>query len=195
MERRDALKYTAFFMGLSMSGAAISTIMAGCTTDDRDDWAPSFLEQSQADFLDEFSETIFPKTTTPGAKDAKVVRFIDAVRPFRFTPEDNEKFKTDLTAFMEKAKTEAGKDFTSLSPEKQLEWVTAVDKSSYEYLKANAAGTGNERPFYIVLKEHIAGGYFSSELVTKEFFVFDPTPGRYDACIPYEDIGRAWAIG
>ncbi len=194
MERRDALKYTAFFMGLSMSGAAISTIMAGCKVDESDSWAPTFLAQEQADFLNEFAETIFPKTATPGAKDAKVVRFIDAVRPLRYTVEDNEKFSTDLAAFMEKAKAEAGKNFTSLSPEKQLEWVTAVDTTSYEFMKANPDTKEIVRPFYIVLKEHIAGGYFSSEIVMKEFFAFDPNPGRYDACIPYEDVGRAWAL-
>ncbi|MDQ3017455.1 MAG: gluconate 2-dehydrogenase subunit 3 family protein [Bacteroidota bacterium] len=194
MERRDALRYTAFFMGLSMSGATISAIMSGCKTDDGDDWVSSFLSQEQSDFLADFGETIFPKTSTPGAKDAQVVRFIDAVRPLRYTVEDNEKFKTDLTAFIQKAKTEGGKEFVKLSPEKQLEWVTEVDKNSYEILNANSNTKDVERPFYIVLKEHIAGGYFSSELVMKEFFAFDPIPGRYDACIPYEDVGRAWAI-
>jgi hypothetical protein len=87
-----------------------------------------------------------------------------------------------------------GKEFVKASPEKRLEWVTAIDKAAYEFMAANKDQPQNERPFYLVLKEHIAGAYFNSEIVAKEFFAFDPNPGRYDACIPYEQIGRDWAL-
>lgn len=189
MERREAIKYTAMFMGISLSGATISSILSGCAVSDADDWAPSFLSPAEADFVNELAETIMPRTKTPGAKDAKVVRFIDTVRPLRYTMEENEKFKTELTALIEQAKIENGKEFISLSPEKQLEWVSKIDKSAYEY------ADGEERPFYISLKEQIAAAFFSSEIVMKEFFAFDPIPGGYDACIPYDEVGRAWALG
>src|SRR5688572_29378996 len=110
MERRDVIKYTALFMGASMSGATISAILAGCKVDTTDGWIPSFLSENEAAFIRELGETILPKTNTPGAKEAMVDRFIDTIRPLRFSVEDNEMFKKNLAAFMEQASNELGKD-------------------------------------------------------------------------------------
>jgi len=194
MERRDVLKFTAYFMGATLSSSTIAALLAGCKVDASIDWEPVFLTQDEAAFLDEFGETILPRTNTPGAKDAMVTRFIDTVRPMRYKPEDNVKFKSDLDAFMQQASTELGKDFVKVSTEKKLEWVTAVDKASYEAMKDKKDLPKEERPFYLSLKEQILGGYFSSEIVAKEYFNFDPIPGSYAGCIPYADVGRAWAL-
>jgi len=194
MERRDVIKYTAFFMGASLSASTISAILAGCKVDTSESWMPTHFTKAEADFISELGETILPKTNTPGAKDAMVERFLDTVRPLRYSTEENEKFKEGLNALMEQAKTDLGKDFVKASPEKRLEWVTAFDKSSFDAVKAQPKMPEEEKPFYLSLKEQILGGYFSSEVVAKEYFAFDPIPGRYDACIPYEEVGREWAL-
>lgn len=194
MERRDVLKYTAYFMGATLSSSTIAALLAGCKVDASIDWEPVFLTHGEVAFLDELGETILPKTHTPGAKDAMVTRFIDTVRPLRYKSEDNVKFKSDLDAFMEQASTELGKDFVKATTEKKLEWVTAVDKASYEAMREKKDLAKEERPFYMSLKEQILGGYFSSEIVAKEYFNFDPIPGSYAGCIPYTDVGRAWAL-
>lgn len=194
MERRDVLKYTAFVMGASLSSGTIAALVAGCKVDTSVDWQPAFLTYDQVNFIDELAEVILPKTKTPGAKDAFVTRYIDTIRPLRFSIEDNGKFKSNLDALIKMASQELGKDFVKATAEKKLEWVTAVDKASYEIIKNKIDLTADERPFYLSLKEQILGGYFSSEIVAKEFFEFDPVPGSYNGCIPYEDIGRAWAL-
>jgi hypothetical protein len=147
----------------------------------------------EAKFIDELGEVILPRTKTPGAKDARAVRYIDAIRPLRFTEEENLKFKADLNLFMEKSREELGRDFTSVEAVKKLEWVKALDKQSFE-LFHQEKDAGVERPFYMVLKEQIAVGYFNSEIVAKEYFAYDPNPGGYDPCLPYSEIGRAWAL-
>lgn len=194
MERRDVLKYTALYMGASLGSGTIAALISGCRVDTSVDWQPAFLTQDEASFIDELAETILPKTKTPGAKDALVTRFIDTVRPLRFSLEDNETFKNNLNTFINTATQELGKDFVNSSSEKKLAWVTAVDKASYELIKDKEDLAENERPFYLSLKEQILGGYFSSEIVAKDFFEFDPVPGRYNGCIPYEDVGKAWAL-
>ncbi len=194
MERREVLRYTALFMGASLSGATISAILAGCKVDTSEDWIPSYLTNVEAEFIRQIGETILPRTKTPGAIDAKVDRFIDTIRPLRYSAEDNEKFKSHLSAFMEQAKKELGKDFAKASTEKKLEWVMAVDKASYEALAAQEDLPRDQRPFYLSLKEQILGVYFSSEIVMKEYFEFDPNPGSYNGCIPYSEIGKAWAL-
>ncbi len=194
MERRDVIKYTAFFMGASLSSSTISALLAGCKVDTSESWIPTHFNQVEVDFISELGETILPKTSTPGAKDAMVERFLDTVRPLRFSPEENQKFKSDLNTLMEQAKSDLGKDFVKASPEKRLEWVTSLDKSSFDAIKAQPKMPDEEKPFYLSLKEQILGGYFSSEIVAKEYFAFDPIPGRYDPCMPYEEVGRAWAL-
>jgi len=194
MERRDVLKYTAVFMGASLSSGTIAALIAGCKVDTSVEWQPVFLSNDEVIFLDELAETILPKTKTPGAKDAYVTRFIDTVRPLRFSMDDNEKFKSNLISFIHQAEQELGKDFIHVTADKKLQWVTAVDKASYEKIKNDNDLPTDQRPFYLSLKEQILGGYFSSEIVAKEFFEFDPVPGSYRGCIPYEDIGRAWAL-
>lgn len=194
MERRDVIKYTAFFMGASLSSSTIASLLAGCKVDTSPGWMPTHFNQAEADFISEVGETILPKTSTPGAKDAMVERFIDTIRPLRFSAEENERFKKDLNQLMQQAKTDLGKDFVSASPEKKLEWVTAIDKSSFDALKAQPDMPDEEKPFFLNLKAQILGGYFSSEIVANDYFAFDPVPGRYDPCIAYEEVGRAWAI-
>ena len=129
MERRDAIKYTAFFMGATLSASAITSILEGCKVDTSTSWAPSYFSQAESDFVSELGETILPKTATPGAKDAMVDRFLDTVRPLRFSPEENKKFKEDIDALMEQARKDLGKDFVKASPEKRLEWVMTIDKN------------------------------------------------------------------
>ncbi|MGB3080559.1 MAG: gluconate 2-dehydrogenase subunit 3 family protein [Saprospiraceae bacterium] len=194
MERREAIKYTAFFMGATLSASTIAALIEGCKVDTSETWVPSHFTKEEADFVNELSETILPKTTTPGAKDAMVDRFLDTVRPLRYTAEENEKFKTGINTLMERAKKDLGKDFVREAPEKRLEWVNTIDKNSYDAIHANPDMKNEERPFYLSLKEQILGGYFSSETVAKNFFAFDPIPGSYDPCMPYEKVGRAWAL-
>jgi len=194
MERRDAIRYTAFFMGATLSASAITSILEGCKVDTSETWMPTHFSSGETDFISELGETILPKTKTPGAKDAMVERFIDTCRPLRFTAEVNDKFKKNLHTLMEQAKTDLGKDFMKATPEARLEWVNTLEKTSFEAVKAQPDMPEEEKPFYLELKMNILGGYFLSEIVAKEYFAFDPVPGRYDPCIPYEEVGKAWAI-
>ncbi len=194
MERRDAIKYTAFFMGATLSASTISAIIEGCTVDTSSTWAPSFFSTGEIDFIREIGETILPKTSTPGAKDAMVDRFLDTVRPLRFSKEENEKFKAGINGLMEQAKKDLGKDFVKATPDQKLEWVNTLDKNSFDAVKGKPDMPEDEKPFYLSLKSQILGGYFSAEIVAKDFFAFDPIPGKYEPCMPYEQVGRAWAL-
>ena len=194
MERRDAIRYTAVFMGTSLSASTIAALISGCTVDDSVDWRPGFFTLQEVHFIRELGETILPKTTTPGAKEALVDRYLDTIRPLRYTTEENKKFREELASMMQKANEDLGKDFGSVPVPKQLQWVQEVDKASFDLVAEKPDMTWEEKPFYLKLKEQILGGYFSSEKVAKEYFAYDPVPGRYESCIPYEDIGRAWAL-
>src|SRR6188508_2360271 len=137
MERRDAIKYTAFFMGASLSASTLATLLEGCKVDTTETWVPAYFSSDEAHFISELGETILPKTTTPGAKDAMVERYLDTVRPLRFSADENAAFKRGVTSLMQQANKEIGKDFVSASPEKRLEWVTSIDKTAYAAFNAH----------------------------------------------------------
>lgn len=194
MERRDAIRYTAVFLGAGLASSTILTMMQGCTVDTSDDWAPSFFSKEESDFILELGETMLPKTNTPGAKDAMINRYLDTIRPLRFTESDNEAYKSDINTLMTQANAEMSKEFIKSSPEERLEWVKKTDTNAFTLLKNNPAMKNEERPFYLKLKEDILSAYFSSEAVAKNYFAYDPIPGKYEPCIPYTDIGKAWAF-
>ena len=181
-------------MGIGLSASSISVMLAGCEVDTSDDWIPTFFTPDEAVFIRDMGETMLPRTHTPGAKDAKVERYLDTIRPLRYTPEENEKYKEQLSVFIEEANSFFGNSFVKAKPEFQLEWLTTIDKAAYAILQAEPELPEDKRPFYLTLKEHILSAYFSSEVVAKEFFAFDPIPGRYESCIPYTEIGKAWAL-
>ena len=85
-------------------------------------------------------------------------------------------------------------DFVKLKKNKKNDWIAAVDKLSYETMAANKDLPQNEKPFYLSIKEHVLAGYFNSEIVAKHYFEYDLVPGRWEPCIPYAEIGRAWAL-
>lgn len=194
MERREALRYTAYALGLTLSGSAVSALMAGCQADPAADWTPAFFTADEIAFLRELAETMLPRTTTPGAADALVDRFLDAVRPLRYTAEENEAFKSALQGFMEEARQVLGKPLSRVDAGDRLTWLTRIDQEAYQLVRSNPAMPASERPFYLQLKEQVLGAYFNAEIVAKEFFAFDPIPGRYDPCIPFSEVGKAWAL-
>ena len=194
MDRRDAIKYTTILMGTTLSASTLAAIISGCTVDASEKWKPVFFTPEEAQFIRELSETMLPKTKTPGGKDALVDRYLDTIRPLRYTQEENQKFKEDLIAFIFKAKSDLGKDFTRVSEDQRLIWLGKIDKEAFDVIKEKPDMPKEERPFYLSLKELILGGYFSSEVVAKEYFAYDPIPGKFIGCMPYEEVGKAWAI-
>jgi len=181
-------------MGVAVSGSTVTSLLSGCQADDSPDWKPSFFTFDEARFIRELGETMLPRTGTPGAKDALVDRYLDMIRPLRFTEEQNAEYKSRLKEFMATARKELGIRFHKADPSRRQEWLTATDAKSYQVIKDSPDLPAEQRPFYLTLKEHILSAYFNSEKVAREYFAFDPIPGRYDPCIPFSEIGRAWAI-
>jgi hypothetical protein len=72
MERRELLKLIALATGTAFIGGDL--FLSGCKN------APALggatFSENDIGFLDEVAETIIPKTTTPGAKDAAVGTFM-----------------------------------------------------------------------------------------------------------------------
>ena len=81
MNRRIAIKNTALFFGYAVTVGALTDTFIACRNETRNvtlDWKPEFLTANQANTLAEMTETILPRTKTPGAKDIGVPQFIES---------------------------------------------------------------------------------------------------------------------
>jgi gluconate 2-dehydrogenase gamma chain len=49
-------------------------------------------------------------------------------------------------------------------------------------------------PFFHMIKELTLVGYYTSEAGATQELRHEPVPGRYEGCVPFERIGRSWAV-
>ncbi len=193
MNRREALKRTAWVMGGVISAPAIMGILKGCKAEPKLDWKPEFLTQDQASIVSEVAEIIIPKTDTPGAKDVGVPGFIDNILNDCYAKEDQDRFTSGLTAFDEEAKKAYGDAFMDLEAEQQQEFVKKIHD---EAIKAEqTTQPAPKRPFILMMKELTMLGFFTSEPGATQVLQYDPVPGAYKGCIPLSEAGngKTWA--
>jgi gluconate 2-dehydrogenase gamma chain len=188
MDRREALKRTAWIMGGVVSAPAMMGILKGCTAKPTINWKPEFLTEPQGILISQVSDIIIPKTDTPGAKDANVPSFIDVMLKDCYSKEDQDEFISGLTAFDEEAKKAYGDAFIDLDAEKQIEF---VKKTHDEAINAHA----EKRPFILKMKELTMLGFFTSEAGATQVLQYVAVPGSYKGCIPLKEAGngKTWA--
>ncbi|HEX6223354.1 MAG TPA: gluconate 2-dehydrogenase subunit 3 family protein [Chryseolinea sp.] len=192
MDRREALKRTAWIMGGAVSAPAIMGLLKGCAAKPTIDWKPVFLSSEQGALITQLSEIIIPKTDTPGAKDVGVPGFIDQILNECYKKEDQDKFLAGLKEFDDEAKKEYGNPFTELDAEQQTAFVKKIHDAA---VNAEDSGTPPQRPFILAVKELVMLGYFSSEAGATQVLQYNPVPGSYKGCIPVSEAGngKTWA--
>lgn len=188
MDRREALKRTAWLMGGAVSAPAILGILKGCTAKPSIDWKPVFLTAEQGTLVSEVAEIIIPKTDTPGAKEVGVPGFIDQMVNECFKKEDQDKFLNGLKAFDDEAKKEYGDVFIELDAEQQAGFVKKVHDAAVN-------SEDEERPFILALKELTMLGFFTSEVGATQVLQYSAVPGSYNGCVPLSEAGngKTWA--
>jgi gluconate 2-dehydrogenase gamma chain len=193
MNRREALKRTAWVMGGVVSAPAIMGILKGCKAEPKIDWKPEFLSQDQASIVSEVAEIIIPKTNTPGAKEVGVPGFIDNIIKDCYSKEDQERFTTGLVSFNEEAQKAYGDAFMDLEPEQQQEYVKKVHDEAIKVEQTTQPAP--KRPFILMMKELTMLGFFTSKVGATQVLQYDPVPGAYKGCIPLSEAGngKTWA--
>ena len=223
MNRRQAVQKVALLMGGTILGAELF-IQTGCKTATEKETVanalPDFFTKDEIAYLDEIAETILPRTTTPGAKDAKVGEFMNVMVRDCYTPQDQEVFKAGLTTIENLSKQQYSNGFLQLQPQQRTDLLTALDKEAKEFTNTEDYKTKRDalqkeenlkdsversKGNFGYTKKHISKHYFSmmKELTLLGFFTSEPgatkalryvaIPGKYDPCIPYAQGDKAWA--
>lgn len=176
-------------LGGVLSASAISGVMSGCKAEPKPGgWTPEFFTAKEGNILDALVERIIPRTDTPGAKDAGVPAFIDSMMTGFYGEKEKTAFREGLNKVEEDAKAAYNKSFTDLSPEQQDELLTKYDQEAY------AEDSDRQSPhFFRTAKELTILGFCTSEPGASQFLKYEAVPGDYKGCIPYSDVGAAWA--
>jgi hypothetical protein len=134
------------------------------------------IDDKEEELLSELSETIIPKTDTPGAKDVSAHLFAIMMIDDCFPPDGRDKFKKGLNEFEELSKKKFGNSFTNCTPAQRTELIQSIENKNV--IPENAGF------FYNTMKRLTIQAFISSEYYLTKVQVYKLVPGKYYGCVP-----------
>jgi hypothetical protein len=187
MTRRELLKLITIATGTALIGGEL--VFTACSRDKG--FRSINFGQSELDLMNEIGETILPRTSTPGAKDANVAEFMAKTVDNCYFEDDQQAFKSGLKTIEELSNSRFGKSFMQISTSDRTALLTDLDAEAKAYIRPEN-GTNH---YFTMLKQLTLMGFFTSEIGQTKVLRHVPIPGRYDGCIPYNEGETAWALG
>ena len=187
MERRELLKMIALATGSALIGGEL--LLSGCTNTPSIGGA-SFSEEDIT-FLDEVAETIIPKTSTPGAKEAAVGTFMTVMVNDCYTKDDQKIFHEGIKKLDDACKKTHSSSFLKATPGQRTSLLTTLDKEAKEYQKGKKKEDPNH--YFTMIKQLTLLGFFTSKPGATQALRHEAVPGKYDGALPYKKGDRAWA--
>ena len=209
MERREAVKYISILLGGAVIGA--DAFLTGCKTKtgNANEWSEDDIA-----YLNEIGETILPRTSTPGAKDANVGQFMTVMVNDCYEEGDQKVFRDGMNKLNDAADKKFSSKFMKLSPQQRHDLLVELDKEAKDYQKKVSDFNAKEdakqlqenqkgnlkyvrqhmSPHYFsMMKQLTLLGYFTSKPGMTQALRYEPVPGRYDGCVPYKKGDKAFA--
>jgi hypothetical protein len=198
MDRRELLKMIAVLTGGAVVGA--EAFLTGCKNPETTGTA--FTEKSIA-FLDEVAETILPRTSTPGAKDAKVGQFMTVIVNDCYDENDQKTFHDGMKTLDDAFDKKYNHPFINGTPQERHDFLVGLDKEAKEHQKkrrefmdaedikekqAQQSGDKNfkrqqmENHYFSLMKQLTLWGYFTSKEGMTQALRYVPVPGRVVGC-------------
>ena len=178
MKRRDAIARGALLMGGILSAGTLATILESCKTGGSSKVGKEFaIDPVHSEMIAEIAEMILPKTSTPGAKEAKVPQFVEFMLKECYKEDQQKAFFAGL----DKLNDAAGGDFMKASPEKKTELLKAEDTAK------------EKSEFWKTMKDLTVLGYFTSEPGATKAAAYLEVPGKYEG-IKLEKGQKVWAM-
>lgn len=184
MNRREAIRRVTLMLGGVVSAPTLAGLLGGCQPGP-EPWSPQALTAAQHELVTTIAERIIPATDTPGAREAGVDRFIDAMLADWYPAAARERFLEGLAD----VEARAAAPFLHLGPDQQTQLLDELDRAAYAELDMQ------DPPFFRMMKELTLFGYYTSEVGATRELKYQPVPGRYDGDVPYpsDDVNRAWS--
>lgn len=189
MDRKEAIKRTGLLMGGVIFAPSILGVLKGCTASPGVDWNPTLFSNRQARLVTALADVILPEDDTPSASQAGVPAFIESMVKDVYNDEQRDSFLEGLDKFGEESTAELEAEFYDTDEEEMFNYAYNLNEIA---LEEGPLGDG-ETPFILMFKELTMLGYFTSEVGATQVLRYEAVPGRYDGCIPFEEVGKTWA--
>jgi gluconate 2-dehydrogenase gamma chain len=175
IDRREAIRRAALLAGVALSPVWLTLVDRARPIAQARYLLPPQLATARA-----IADRIIPRTDTPGASDVGVPAFIDLLYGEYMTEPERELLTTGLAETEMAAKSAHGASFAGLSAERQDVLLRGIAQ----------AEENRDQGFFRTIRSAVVLGYFTSEQVGRNVLHYDPIPGRYDACVPIDELGR-----
>ncbi|MBI3790501.1 MAG: gluconate 2-dehydrogenase subunit 3 family protein [Gemmatimonadetes bacterium] len=204
MERRDALRLLAatavaprfFDWDAGDLVAGLRHHMGTRRARPASPYAFQLLTPPQQALVDELTELVIPATATPGARQARVVEFIDVILAEWATENDRTLFMNGMADVEARAAARGGAAFVRLPLADRVAICRAMDDELTALRAANAdwqkAGRTGPRPrdhrglFWHHVRQLTVAGYYTSEVGWTRERKNVLIPGIYTPCMPVE---------
>ena len=178
--RREAIRRAALLAGVALSPEWLTLV-----EQPRSAAQTSYLAPAQRAIMSAITDRIIPRTDTPGAADVGVPAFIDLLYGEFMSPAERQLLTDGLTRVEAAATSTHMASFATLDADSQDALLRGIAQ----------AEEGREQSFFGLIRSATVLGYFTSEQVGRKVLNYDPVPGRYDGCIPIDQVGRrSWTI-
>jgi gluconate 2-dehydrogenase subunit 3-like protein len=183
MDRRTALKNLAFVIGSA-------ALLPYCTEHNPVAHFKSFdVTGDQESLVADIAETIIPKTSTPGAKDLNLDKFIWLMLDDCTKKDDQKAFFKGMGEFNDLTKKTYNKSFADLDKKQKEELLNTFEKK--KGAKPDAANDNKYskelQGFYGTVKGLTVFGYTESKYFLTKEIVYELIPGRYNARFPVKN--------
>ncbi len=173
----------------------------------------SFIEKD-INLLNEIGETIIPASaTSQGAKAAKVGEFMKVYVTDCYTSQDQHMFMEGISNIQNLCRSKYDHEFVDLASEQRHELLNMLEKEAsvqtmYPNEKVAADGDavqtgkvqqgkqrseGKGKHYYLMIKDLVLLGYFTSEPGATKALRYIQTPGYYKGDVPCKQGDKAWA--
>lgn len=184
LTRRKAIHAAASLVGGTLAAAQLGPFMSRAAAAATENAPPEFFDAEQFALLERVVDVMIPQTDTPGALAAGVHHFIDLMLAEWASEERQARYVQGLQQLESRFRAAGENDFVTASPARQLELLRTLDEEAF------AANAGDS--FYREFKKMVLFAYYSSEAGATVELQYEPIQADYKACVPIDDIGRAW---
>ncbi|MCF2947534.1 gluconate 2-dehydrogenase subunit 3 family protein [Paraglaciecola aquimarina] len=145
-----------------------------------------FYSQEQFELISVLADLIIPNTDTLGALAVGVPAMMDTLYAQWASESSKEKHTKEITQVSTGLNDLLSEDFLAAPSDKQIEILSNYDQQAF-------SSNWDQTWAYRAIKSLIAQFYYLSEVGATKELRYELVPGRWEACVPFEKIGRTWA--
>jgi hypothetical protein len=146
----------------------------------------AFYTQDEFQLVSIMANLIIPDTDTLGALAVGVPSMMDTLHDSWASEGSKKKHHQAISEIGQVLLDFIGSDFITAPADKQLAALKKLDKQAFWSDKKGSSE-------YRAVKSLIANFYYLSEEGATKELRYELVPGRWEACVPFEKIGRTWA--